>query len=51
MLVTTMRPLLHSTLLDVPCMMQSTYKFVTGVTETFDVYGEKSYPRFYDYVS
>ena len=51
MLVTTMRPLLHSTLIDVPWMMQPTYKFVTGVTETFDVDGKKSYPRFYDCVS
>ena len=51
MLVTLMRSLLHSTLIDVPWMMQSTYKFVTNVTETFDGDGEKSYPRFYDCVS
>ena len=42
MLVTPVRPLLHSTLVDVPWMMQSTYRFVTDVTETFDGDGEKS---------
>ena len=51
MLVTPMRPLLHSTLQDVPWMMQSTYKFVTDITEAFNCDGEKSYPRFYDCVS
>ena len=31
--------------------MQSTYKFVTDITEAFNCDGEKSYPRFYDCVS